>query len=132
MLPFDVPLEVSMLSLSSIVIPSTARATVASDGFLNSSRANERSFDICPDIQGSGDKTTLSPLSCRLKKFTILSSVAEGGRLWTKSRFDCRALDGFNAALPAEPLGWFMNACNRLGSIGCWRGAPGNGNMPGS
>ena len=62
-------------------MPSNAKATVASVVFLNSKSAKDLSLEICADIQGSGVEMTFSPLSWRLKKLMILSSVADGGRL---------------------------------------------------
>ena len=61
--------------------PSKARATVVSEGVLNSIRAKDRSLEIWQEMQGSMPSITLRPLSWRLKKFIMLSSVAVGGRL---------------------------------------------------
>src|SRR4051794_5850544 len=60
----------------------------------------------------------------------MLSSVTDGGRLYTNKRFDWRAFEGLSAALLTVPAGWSIKALSRLGSMGCWRGAPGSGNIP--
>lgn len=127
------PLADPFMSVSaSIVMPSMARAIVASSGALYSTKAKVWSLDICTDMQGSMPLTTLRPLSCILKNSCSVASFAVPGRFDTNNRFDCRAFNGLRAAPLAVPAGCSMNAFNLLGSIGCWRGAPGSGNMPDS
>lgn len=104
-----------------MVMPSNAKATVASAAVLNSKSANFPSFEICTDWQGSTPLMTFRPLSCKLKNCCRVSSVTFGGMLCAKSRFDCLELEGLRRVLLPEPeaAGGFIKACSRLGSTAC-------------